>query len=226
MRKNFFSGLAILLPLLLTLLIVIFIIKILTQPFTGLVEWILNSYKITELGDGTLKNPQILRLISTLLSLLFFVAVVLVIGLLGKLFFFRYLLKTTDKVFYKIPLVNKIYQACKDVVKNIFFSEKSSFTEVVLVPYPFSDILALGLITRSAKIDKGDGLKDLISVFIPATPNPTMGFLLLFEKEQVIFTDIKVSHAIKVIVSCGAKFDEFQTKKVDYEESSHDDPEG
>ncbi|NGX58248.1 MAG: hypothetical protein K940chlam3_01153 [Chlamydiae bacterium] len=208
MKKYFFTGLAILLPLVLTILVAIFVINLLTNPFAGIIHGFLSRFEFIH-GTVVFKNPQVLATISRILALICFVAVILLIGILGRWYFFHTLIRYAEYVFHKIPFVNKIYKACKDVVQNVFYSEKGSFQTVVLVPYPYEDILAIGLVTQDALVQGKEGEQQFISVFVPATPNPTMGFILLFEKDQLIFTDMSVRHALQLLISCGAKLENF-----------------
>lgn len=203
MKKYFFTGLAILLPLVLTILIAQFVINFLTDPFAGWVRSLITQ------GTGPLNNPQIVETTSRILALILFFAFVIAIGLLGRWVFFRAVIRAAESLFHRIPFVNKVYQACKDVVQNLFYSDKKSFQTVVLIPYPNPDILSIGLVTQDAILKSQEGDQTFISVFVPATPNPTMGFILLFEKEKVIFTEMSVRRALQLLISCGSKLDDF-----------------
>jgi len=210
MRKYFFTGLAILLPLILTILVAIFVINILTAPFAGMIRSFLSQFDFIQ-GLVMLNNPQVLETISRILGLIFFILFVFLIGVLGRWVFFRAFIRAAEYVFQTIPFVNKVYKACKDVVQNLFYSDKKSFQTVVLVPYPYEGILSIGLVTQDALVQGTEGEQKFISVFVPATPNPTMGFILLFERDQVIFTDMSVRRALQLLISCGAKLDDFAT---------------
>jgi len=212
MKKYFFTGLAILLPLILTILIALFVINLLTAPFAGVIHRFLSQFEFIQ-GTAILNNPQVLLTISQILGLICFVLFILLIGALGRLVFFRAFIRAAEYIFENIPFVNKVYNACKEVVQSLFYSEKKSFQTVVLVPYPHKDILSIGLVTQDAIVKGADGDETFVSVFVPATPNPTMGFILLFEKEQVIFTDMSVRRALQLLISCGAKLDDFATEK-------------
>ncbi len=208
MKKYFFTGLVILLPLVLTILIARLVINLLATPFVGIVQTILLNFDIMT-KTALLNNPQVVYTISQILSLIFFIALIFFIGFLGRWYLFRTMIRLTEKVFAKIPFVNKIYQAIKDVVQNLLTSGQGTFQTVVLVPYPYEGILSLGFVTKEALIKGKESEEHLVSVFVPATPNPTMGFILLFEKNQITFTDMTIRQALQLLISCGSKMDQF-----------------
>ena len=116
-------------------------------------------------------------------------------------FFFGQL---SDKILNKIPLINKVYKTTQDIVKTLFITDKNSFKQVVMVPFPYKGTYSIGLVSRdSPETARQSVNKDLVSVFVPTTPNPTTGFLLLFKREDLILLDMKTEDAVKYIVSCG-----------------------
>jgi len=100
----------------------------------------------------------------------------------------------------RVPLLNKIYGTVKQVNES-FHSNKSSFKQVVLVNYPHARSRSLAFVTGE---QKSLGPEKLISVFIPTTPNPTSGFLLLVPESEIVKLDISVADGIKFIISLGA----------------------
>ncbi|NGX35375.1 MAG: hypothetical protein K1000chlam1_00198, partial [Candidatus Anoxychlamydiales bacterium] len=114
------------------------------------------------------------------------------------------LIKISDKVLHKIPLVNKVYKTTQEIVKTLFITDKDSFKQVVMAPFPYKGLYSLGLVSRPSPETCSNAVnEELISVFVPTTPNPTTGFLLLFKKDDLIYLDMKTEDAIKYIVSCG-----------------------
>lgn len=202
MRKYFTTGLIILLPVTLTLLFVMFIVNLLTKPFLGIVQAILHHYNL--LTTPFFGHPQVVLIISKILILLFLFVVVLFVGIVGRWLFIRYLFRFGDALLHKLPLVNKVYKASQDVVHTILSPDGTTFKKVVLVPFPNEKGLSIGLITKEdASLDMNAKSQALISVFVPGTPNPTMGFMLLYRKEQLIHTNLTVDEALKCVVSCG-----------------------
>lgn len=214
MRKDFFTGLALLLPVIITIMIVVFVIKILTNPFMGAVSSALDYYDILNKPFLYLTEEQVLRISSRVLILIALFVVTLIIGMLGRMLLFSYFLKATDFIFHRIPLVNKVYRAVQDVMHTIFTNKESRFSEVVLVPFPHAKSKSIGLVTSHQTAAESDpSYSDLVSVFVPGTPNPAMGFMLLFKRDQLIQVDMKVSDAVKFIVSCGVILPNSQNQK-------------
>jgi uncharacterized membrane protein len=216
MRKHFLTGLAILLPFAVTLFVVVFIVNFLTSPFLGIVEAILNYYHLQH-SFLFFSEKEVLHVISKILVLITLFLVTLIIGFLGRLVLVNYLFRIGDVIIQRIPFVNKIYKAAQETVKTVFSSEKTAFSHVVLVPFPHNKSFSIGLITRNTREGKA---QDEISIFVPGTPNPTIGFMLTFRRDQLIFIDMKVEDAIKFIVSCGVMFTSFS--KVRVTENFHD----
>lgn len=204
MRKYFFTGLAILLPVVVTIAVVVFLVNLLTQPFLGMLYSALDSAALRDFLSSYPGAPQIMRAIGQvmILILLFFATVLL--GMFARWFFFRWLIKIGDKILHRIPIVNKVYKTTQDIINHIFRSRQRSFKQVVMVPFPTSDSYCVGFVSSSGPpICNASVKKDLISVFVPTTPNPTSGFLLLYPADEVRHIDMAPEDAIKFIISCG-----------------------
>ncbi|GAB4191946.1 MAG: DUF502 domain-containing protein [Simkaniaceae bacterium] len=204
MKKYFITGLVILLPLAVTIAIVIFIVNFLTQPFIGLVSDFLKRFDIVNRGFLFLTPQQVLKYGSQILILIGIFLVTVLLGMIARWFFFKTLISLSDRVLHRIPLVNKVYKTTQEIIKTIFSSDKNSFKQVVMAPFPKEGTYVMGLISReSPKICSFAAKSELISVLIPTTPNPTTGFLIMYKKEDLIFLDVPPEDAIKYIVSCG-----------------------
>ncbi len=213
MKKYFITGLVILLPLVITIAIVGFIIKVLTNPFMGMISSVLSHLHIIDKGFLFLKPEQLIRVTSQLLILVLLFLVTVGLGIIARWFFINSLMKLGDKILRRIPLVNTVYKTTQDIIQTLFVSDKKSLKQVVMIPFPQPGIYAMGLISRDApKVCCEKTNADLISVLIPTTPNPTTGFLLMYPKEQLIYLDIKPEEAIKYIVSCGVIIPEHPSK--------------
>lgn len=204
MKKYFITGLVILLPLALTIAIIVFLINFLTEPFVGMVSSLVIKLGIANKSFLFLSPEQILQYSSKLLILITLFIATVILGMLARWFFINALLKLGDKILLRIPLVNTVYKTTQEIIKTLFASDKNSFKQVVMVPFPRSDIYVLGLIAReSPPVCREKVGEELISVLVPTTPNPTTGFLLMYRKEDLIFVDMKPEEAIKYIISCG-----------------------
>lgn len=204
LRKYFFTGLAILLPIALTLWILALFINLLTAPFLGLAKAILNYYGLLNSSFLFLSEEQVLNSSSKFLILVFFVTILWLVGFLGRVFLLRWLGRFGDYILHRIPLFNKIYKAVQDVVHSLA-KEKGPdhISSVLLVPFPFEGTYCFGFITEGNLPQSSNVDADRISVFVPGTPNPMMGFMLLFNRNQVIPINMSVDEAMKFIISCG-----------------------
>ena len=201
MKKVFLSGLALLLPIALTFLIVLFILNFLTNPFVQYFKlWALHM-------DPTFMDrisPKALHYIMQLIILICLFFITLIIGSLGRIFFIRYFLKLGDTIINKLPVVNKIYTTTKDIIKSLFSPDAGSFQQVVLVPFPSSTEYCLGLLSGPPpKACQEQSEEELVTVLLPTAPHPISGYLLIFKKKDVINIDMSIEDAIKFTVSCG-----------------------
>ncbi len=203
MRKYFITGLVILLPVALTTAIVLFIFNLFTTPFLGIVNTLFDRYHLFEQGFLFLNPYHIQNLIAQVLILLSLFFITIILGLIARWFFFRTLIKFAEYIVKRIPLVNSIYRTCQDVIKTIFTSKTKSFKQVVLVRFPNPDTYSVGLVTCENLPDLAGATSNSVAVFIPTTPNPTSGFLLMYNSEELIYLDMKVEDAFKYIISCG-----------------------
>ncbi|KPK33344.1 MAG: hypothetical protein AMS24_01410 [Chlamydiae bacterium SM23_39] len=204
MKKYFLAGLIILLPLTITIFAITFIVNFLTKPFMGMVTKYLSKTQISKWGLPLLTPEQIVKYGSQLIIILGILLFTIFLGYIARLFFIKSLVSLSDKILKKIPLVNKVYKTSQEIINTLFITDKNSFKQVVLVPFPSPNIYGLGLISKeSPKTCSEKSNSNLISVFVPTTPNPTSGFLLMYKKEDLLFIDMKTEDAIKYIISCG-----------------------
>lgn len=198
MKKYFLTGLVTLLPLAVTFWVISFFVHFLTKPFEGAVMTLLNLLP----AFGHIPT-QATRLISQILILIFLFLITLLLGFVARRYFFNSLLKIGDRMLSNIPLVNKVYKTSKDIVLSFFNAKKQSFKQVVLLNFPYNGCLCLGLISSDAP-NTCSKLVDaeMVSVFIPTTPNPTTGYLVMCKTSDLTFLKMKPDEAIKYIVSC------------------------
>jgi uncharacterized membrane protein len=205
MKKHFLTGLVILLPLIVTFLVLKFVINFLTHPFVHMVT---NALKHTHIGKvglpPILSAEQVIIYTSKLIIIVGIVLFTLMLGFFARWFFMHSLIKFSDRVLHNVPFISKIYKTIQDIINTIFITDKNTFKQVVLAPFPTADVYAIGLLTcRAPKSCNKSMGQDLLSVFIPTTPNPATGFVVLFRREELIFTDLKTEEAIKYVISCG-----------------------
>ncbi|MBS56864.1 MAG: hypothetical protein CMP16_03205 [Rickettsiales bacterium] len=189
LRGYFFSGLIILLPLGATLIIFGWLITIVDR----IAQIILPDQFISE----RLSNVPGFSIFIVLIF-------IILIGAIGRGFIGRIYRNRIEKLYSKIPGLSNIYSTTKQITETIVSSSSKSFKESVIIEYPRKGIYALAFITN--EIPKGGKLKTKTSaytVFLPTTPNPTSGFLLLIPKKEIIKIDLTVDEAIKFIISGG-----------------------
>lgn len=204
MRKYFVTGLVFLLPLVVTIAVLIWLVNLLTKPFIGIVSALLTKLGLMGKGFLFLSPEQVLRTSSQLIILILLFLFTVILGVITRWFFVHYIFKLGDRVLSRIPVVNTVYKTTQDIIKTLFVSDKNTFKQVVMVPFPREDVYVLGLIVRESPEQCSTAAdEDLTSVLVPTTPNPTTGFLLMIKRRDLIFVDLKPEEAIKYIVSCG-----------------------
>lgn len=206
MKKTFIAGLATLLPITITIVIVVFVIDLMTAPFTGLVEEMITYYG----GQIAEEHHYLLVVVSRLVVLCLIVILILFLGVLGRRIFFSWILKLTNLLLTKIPIVKTIYRISRDITKNVLSEEKKKlFKGTVLVPFPHAKTHALGLLSgdppKEVTENKDPRVQDttLQSIFVPTAPHPISGFLLMYSDKEVKTVDIETEDLFKFLLSCG-----------------------
>lgn len=197
-KKQFITGLIILLPLALTLGIVYFIINLFTQPFIGFFQIFLED------TSWYAAHRLLINFVLKILLLFFIFCLLVILGMLARLIFFNSLINFYDSVMHRIPIFKTVYKAIQQMTKALLGSSEITFKYVVLVPYPSSASWAIGLVSSPSPtlFEKASG-EELISVYVSTTPNPTSGFLLMYKRKEVIYINMKIEDALKYIISCG-----------------------
>ena len=186
LRNYFIAGVVVLIPIGFTL----YLSKILIGISSNLIPKNLNPNHYLPFDI-----PGIEILISILLITL--------VGGLSLSFFGRRILKLIDDLFKRIPFLRTIYSAIVQMTET-FSKKDNNQKSVVLVEYPRKDVWAVGFATKENKGEMSEKTnKKLINVFVPTTPNPTSGFLLMFPIEDVIYLNMTFEEASKFIVSAG-----------------------
>ena len=186
-RNNFIAGIVVLIPIGITLYLTLFIIKISSKI---LPKEINPNYYLPYNIPG--------------LEIFISVLIITFIGWISLSFIGRKLFDYFETILNKIPILRTIYSAVGQLTET-FAKSKSDKKSVVLVEYPRKGTWAVGFATKENKGEIRNKVgEDLINVFVPTTPNPTSGFLLMFQKKEVIFLDITFEQASKFIVSAGS----------------------
>ena len=187
LRNNFIAGVVVLIPIGITLYLTVFIINISSKLIPKEINP--NHYLPYNIPG---------------LEILIAVLIITIIGWISLSFIGKRLFNLFETILNKIPIIRTIYSAVEQLIET-FTSSKSDKKTVVLVEYPRKGVFAVGFATKenTGEIRKKAG-KELLNVFVPTTPNPTSGFLLMFPKDEVIFLDLTFEEASKFIVSAGS----------------------
>ena len=188
-RRYFLTGLLISAPIGATIYITIFIVEFIA----GLVPDRFNP-------NGLL--PEIIGYRIPGLELIIAFLSFIIIGLIFSTLFGRSILGYFDSAISRIPFAGNVYKAIKQITET-FSSADSAYQKVVLIEYPRKGIYAIGFMTGETKGELKDRKGEMVNVFVPTAPNPTSGFLLFFEKDDIIELDMSVEDAIKLVVSAG-----------------------
>tara|TARA_Y100001935_G_scaffold251638_1_gene254051 strand:- start:1695 stop:2312 length:618 start_codon:yes stop_codon:yes gene_type:complete len=190
LRNYFITGVVVLIPIVFTLY--------LSKVLIGL-----SSKIIPENINPNSYLPFEVPGIEIIITILF----ITIVGGLSLSFLGKRILKIIDDLFKRIPFLRTVYSAILQMTET--FSKKDNDKKsVVLVEYPRKGVWAVGFATKENKGEMADKTnKKLINVFVPTTPNPTSGFLLMFPIDEVIFLDMSFEEASKFIVSAGTSSD-------------------
>ena len=201
-RRCFFTGLAVALPALLTLAAVKWVfgtISSFTDTLLFFLKYWLDPKQVYENGQS---GPMYWYW--SLLALALAVALISGVGVLARYYIGKRLIEWLDSLMMQVPLLNKFYGAIKQV-NEAFAGNKNSFKTVVLVEFPREGMYSVGFLTSEQRAEVQAKTKEqVVCVFIPTTPNPTSGFLVLVPEDKVTKLDMSVAEGIKYIVSLGS----------------------
>lgn len=138
------------------------------------------------------------------LGLILMLLFLILVGFVATNVFGRILIRTGERVVARMPVVRSVYGGLKQIFETVLRQSSTAFRQVVLVEYPRRGIWAIAFLTSDTEGEVQRRTTDhLVSVFLPTTPNPTSGFLLLVPKDDVIYLDMTVEEAAKMIISGG-----------------------
>lgn len=127
------------------------------------------------------------------------------LGYFSKYLLGRFFINLTERILDKVPFINAVYRSVKQIVETFGKENRAVFKEVCLVEYPRKGCYALGFITAESSSHVTEKLgRNLTYVFVPTTPNPTSGFLLLLADEEIHRIDVSVGDGMKMLISGGA----------------------
>lgn len=202
-RGNFLSGLAVLLPAVISIGLFIWLFGTVAN-LTDLLLFFLPRELTHKAGpDGPGTGPMFWYW--SLAALALTVLLVSVVGLLARNFFGRKLIEWVDTLMMRVPILNKVYAATKQINDAFASGNKNAFKTVVIIEFPRAGIYSLGFITSEQHAEVQARTKEkVVCVFVPTTPNPTSGWLVLVPEKDVTKLDMTVADGIKYIISLGS----------------------
>jgi len=188
LRKSFFAGLLVVLPVAASVLILI-----------GLFEWVTNFMLPPMLQD------KMLTPLYRVAAFVLFVAFTTVVGWVTRLVVGKRMVRLSEEIINRVPVLNRTYGFVKEISQTFLSGRKTMFQRVVLVQFPHEGTYSIGFVTSEAGGEAQAKTKEpVVNVFVPTTPNPTSGFLLLVPNEKVIPLEMSVGDGMKMVISGGS----------------------
>ena len=192
LRRDFLTGLVVLIPIVLTVYLVWSVITFIDKVIIPIIP---PKYNPLELFEIYIPG----------LGVFLFLIVTTFIGSLASGFIGRQAINLGEKILSRTPIVNPVYNSIKQIIQAVFKPDGTNFKQPCLVEYPRKGVWAVAFISTETygeikkKINKGS----LVTVFLPTTPNPTSGFMLFVPRDDIIILDMSVEDAAKLIISAG-----------------------
>ncbi len=198
-RRSLLAGLLIILPLVITLWLFALILRpvqrFATPPVMGLIDAIGLAALLDLPGAGVAAG---------LIGLVLTVVVIYLVGVAGSNILGRTVVRKMDALALSIPLVKSIYGSARQLIETFYSSADRTFESVVLIEYPRQGIYTVALVTAPTQGELQDRTPGTtVNVFVPTTPNPTSGVLVLAQRDELIFLDMGVEEALRFVVSGG-----------------------
>ncbi len=190
LRKYVIAGLLVWLPLAATVVIIKLVIDLLDK----IILFLPLEYRPESLFGFSIPG----------FGLILAIGVLLLTGMLATNLLGRQLVSLWEAILSRIPIVRSIYNAVKQIASTVLTSKGKAFRKVVMAQYPRKGIWSIGFLTNDNVAVNCEGMEeDMLTVFLPTTPNPTSGFILLFPKQDIIELDMSVEDGFKFIISIG-----------------------
>ena len=216
LRASFLTGLVVIAPVGLTIWLIWtvigwvdgFVLPLVPDAWQpeGLVNRWLGNVQYLDPPLNRTPNPDWIRINIRGVGVVVFLIFTVIIGWMAKGLIGRSMLRFAEGLVERTPVVRSIYSGIKQISETVFAQSDRNFEKACLIQYPRKGIWAIGFISTTAKgevADKAETSGQMVSVFVPTTPNPTSGFLLFFPKEDVIELDMSIEDAAKLVISAG-----------------------
>ena len=178
------------------MIVISFLLEKLGTPASNFFFWYL---------DPEWRNFPAVELALKMISVVVVFLLITLLGYFSKFFLGRIVLGSLERLLDRVPLINTVYRTVKQIVDTFSQQDKAIFQEVVLIEYPRPRCYVLGFLTGSAKGETQKTTDEhLLNIFVPTTPNPTSGFLLMLPESDVTRLKMSIADGMKVIISGGA----------------------
>ncbi|HEY0968574.1 MAG TPA: DUF502 domain-containing protein [Opitutaceae bacterium] len=180
------------------------------------VTWVVFSWLLGQVGGGfrpiffffvpenLLAHPS-LDLVWNLLATIIVILLVTLLGYVSRYVFSHFFGQIAERIIQSVPGVGTVYNTVKQIVETFGSQSRNVFSKVVLVEFPRKGVWSIGFLTNKAQGEpQAKTAEEVWSVFVPTTPNPTSGFLVLFPKRDIVELDMTVGDGMKMIISGGA----------------------
>lgn len=195
LKSDLIAGLLVVIPLATTIWLSISLAKWAIDLFTRIPKQI-NPF------DGL--EPILINILNLIVGLAVPLLTILVIGLMARNIVGRWLLDFGEQFLQAIPLAGSVYKTLKQILETLLGDSKTKFRRVVMVEYPREGVWTIGFVTgKVSSTLQMHFVEEMLSVFIPTTPNPTSGWYAMVPQKEAIDIDISIEDAFKVLISGG-----------------------
>ena len=196
LRNAFITGIVVILPLGATIIVIQFLLVKLGNPASQFFFWYLDS--------EWRSLPAVKFALETISVFVVFLLITL-LGYGSRFVLGRIILGGLERLLDRVPFINTVYGTVKQIVDTFSKQKKAVFQEVVLIEYPRKRCYVLGFLTSTAKGEtQACTGEHIVNIFVPTTPNPTSGFLLMLPEEDITRLQMSIAEGMKLIISGGA----------------------
>ncbi len=196
LRNAFITGIVVILPLGVTMIVIRFLLDTIGTPASKYFFWFL---------DPEFRTMPIVQIGLESISVLVVLLLITLLGYSSRIFIGRFILNSMERLLDRVPFISTVYRSVKQIVQTFSQQKKAVFQEVVLIEYPRKRCYVLGFLTSTAKGETQDVTGEhIVNVFVPTTPNPTSGFLLMLPEDDITRLEMSIPDGMKLIISGGA----------------------
>lgn len=194
-KKYILTGIISIIPVYFTFWIIEQIFLIVSIPGKNIISYFTSLFNF----NNTI-NIQFITITEYILGFILTIMFLFFFGLIISNVIGKKIYSLFESLLNSIPVVNKVYNSIKQIISTISTDSKKSFKKVVMIQYPRKGLWTIAMVTGEST---NKNKKEFYTLFVPSTPNPTTGYMIIISKEDVVNTDLSVEDATKVILSGG-----------------------